>query len=344
MGWIKRNLIFVIGGFLALALLGGAGYFIYLGWSRNSEQSQKLNELYDKLTQINQSPQQPGDDKTDNVKAAKEQDQQLRDWIRTAAGRFQPVPPIPEGPVTSKTYASALGTTIYQLQQEAKENSVGLPANYYFSFQVQSSKLTISSGLGPLAQQLGEVKAIAEILFAARVNSLDGIQRVRVSDDDVSGGVQADYTDQSAVTNDLAIITPYVVTFQCFTPELAKVLSGFATATNPFIVKSLSVQPANASGLSREPGRERAESDAARPVSSRNVSPRTIWSRAVWTRVSRRRAARTRASQRAGQRRFANGFEGTTAPRHGGGRNRETAAQALTWTSSRNITKKFCSA
>lgn len=249
MGWIKRNLIFVIGGFLAVALLGGAGYFIYLGWSRNAEKSQQLDDLYAKLKEYNNSPQQPGDEHTDNIKAAKEQDQQLRDWIKTAAGRFQPIPPIPQGEVTSKTYASALGTTIYQLQQAAKESTVGLPANYYFSFQVQSDKLTISSGLGPLAQQLGEVKAIAEILFAAHVNNFDGIQRVRVSDDDVSGGQQADYTDKSPVTNDLAIITPYVVTFQCFTPELARVICGFATATNPFIVKSVSVQPANASGM-----------------------------------------------------------------------------------------------
>lgn len=253
MGWIKRNLIFVIGGLLALILLGGAGYFIYVGWSRNSEQSLALDDLYAQLTKLNQSPQQPGDEKTDNIKAAKEQEQQLRHWIQTAAGSFQPVPPIPEGELTSKTYASALGTTIYQLHQAAKENSVGLPANYYFSFQVQSDKLTISSGLGPLAHQLGEVKAIADILLAARVNSLDSIQRVRVCDEDVSGGVQADYTDESPVTNALAILTPYVVTFQCFTPELAKVLCRFATSPNPFIVKSLTIQPANASGPSQNP-------------------------------------------------------------------------------------------
>jgi len=248
MGWIKRNLIFLAGALLALALLGGAGYFIYLGWSRNSDQYQKLNDLYAKLTEINNSPQQAGDNKTDNIKVAKEQDQQLREWIKAAGGRFQPVPPIPLGAVNSKTYATALGTTVYQLQQEAKENSVGLPASYYFSFQVQSDKLTISSGLDPLAKQLGEVKAIAEVLFAARVNNLDSIQRVRVSDDDVNSGAQADYTDKSPITNELAIITPYVTTFQCFTPELAKVISGFASSTNPFIVKSVSVQPANASG------------------------------------------------------------------------------------------------
>jgi hypothetical protein len=41
------------------------------------------------------------------------------------------------------------------------------------------------------------VKAIAEILFAARVNDLDGIQRVRVSDDDTAGS-QSDYIEEAS--------------------------------------------------------------------------------------------------------------------------------------------------
>jgi hypothetical protein len=243
MGWIKRNLVFVLSGVVALVMLGGAGFFIYQAWSRNSDASTSLNEIYSKLSEIAQSPIQPGNDKVDNLKIAKDQEQQLRGWIAEAANSFALVPSIPQGEVTSKTYATALGSTIYQLQQEAKENSIGVPPQYFFSFQVQSSKLTISSGLGPLAQQLGEVKAISEILFAARINDLESIQRVRVSDDDVSGGLQSDYIDSRPITNDLAILTPYVVTFRSFTPELAKVIAGFATSSNTFIVKSVSVQP-----------------------------------------------------------------------------------------------------
>jgi hypothetical protein len=246
MGWIKRNLFFVVGGAITLGALGAAIFFIFSGISSNSQASDTLNGLYAKLQEISQSPLQPGNEKMDNMKAAKEQEQQLRAWITEASAYFHPIAPIPRGDVTSKSFGTALGTTIYQLQQEAKEDSVTLPPQYYFSFQVQSTKLTISSGLGPLAEQLGEVKALAEILFAARVNDLEGIQRVRVSDDDAAG-VATDYIDNQPITNDLTIITPYVVTFQTFSPELAKVLEGFATATNPFIVKSVSVQPASAS-------------------------------------------------------------------------------------------------
>jgi hypothetical protein len=36
MAWIKRNLFFVIGGILAMGLLGAAGFYNYKGWSHNT--------------------------------------------------------------------------------------------------------------------------------------------------------------------------------------------------------------------------------------------------------------------------------------------------------------------
>ena len=246
MGWIKRNLFFVVGGVVALSLLGTGGFYIYKGWSRNAEASDKLNEIYGTLKSLQQQKPAPGNEKVDNRKIAQEQEQQLNAWISSAESYFQPVPAIPDGDVTSKTYATALGSTIYQLQQEAKSDNVTLPPQYFFSFDAQNNKLTISpASLGPLSVQLGEVKAIAETIFSARVNDLDGIQRERVSEEDLAGP-QGDYIDEPAVTNSLAVITPYVVTFRCFTPELARVVAAFASSSNAFVVKAIKVQPATA--------------------------------------------------------------------------------------------------
>ena len=245
MGWIKRNLLFVIGGAVALALLGGAGLLIWQGFSHNSDKSTTLNELYDKLNEIANAPQKPGDDKTDNIKAAKEQDKQVQDWIALARQYFKPIEPILPGEnLSSAAYGDALRHTIDQLQHEAEGASVTLPPKYQFSFSAQCSLARFAPGsLEPLAQQLAEVKAISEVLFAARVNAFDSIQRVRVSEDD-KAGLQSDYIEEQSVTNDLAVITPYVVTFRTFTPELARVITGFATSPNPFIIKSISAQPA----------------------------------------------------------------------------------------------------
>lgn len=248
MGWIKRNLLFVIVGVVAIIALGGAGFFIWQGWSRNSEASAQLNEIYGKLQELANAPLKPGEGQT-NTFLAKEQEKQVLGWIAQAQQSFKPVEAIPPGAgLSSAAFGDALRHTIDQLQHDAEGANVTLPPKYSFTFSAQSSLARFAPGsLEPLAQQLGEVKAIAEILFAARVNALDGIQRVRVSEDDAQG-LQSDYTEERPATNDLAILTPYVVSFRSFTPELAQVVSGFATSVNPFIIKSIIVQPAGANG------------------------------------------------------------------------------------------------
>jgi hypothetical protein len=246
MGWIKRNLFFVIGGAVALLLLGAGGFFIYKDWARNSEASTKLNDIYSTLKNLQMQQPSPGNEKINNTEIARKQQKEMDAWIVSAAKHFQAVPAIPSGPVTSEAYASALRRTIDQLQREADAASVVLPPKYDFSFSVQRPRVQFSAeSLGPLASQLGEVKAISEALFSARVNALDSIQRIRVSEGDMTGP-QGDYINNLATTNDLAVITPYVVTFRSFTPELARVISAFATSSNAFLIKQINVVPANA--------------------------------------------------------------------------------------------------
>lgn len=249
MAWIKRNLFFVVGGILAIGLLGAAGYYNYKGWSHNTAAFDRLNEIYKQLQEYSSKKPSPGNDRINNIETAKAQENQLRDWIRQAGDYFKPIAPIPNtgaNAVSGEAFAAALRRTIDQMQHEAEAASVTLPPKYKFSFEVQSSQLKIPPGsLGPLSEKLGEVKTIAEILFAARVNSLDGIQRVRISDDDTTGP-QADYFEGHSVINDLAVLTPFQVTFRSFSPEVGEVLARFASSPYGFIVKSVNVQLAGA--------------------------------------------------------------------------------------------------
>ena len=243
MGWIKRNLLFVIVVIAALGLLGGAGFYIYQGYSRNSDDFDKLNGIYASLKDLQSQKPAPGNDKVDNAKIAKEQQQQLRAWIESAAKYFQPIAPIPAGTnANGEAFARALSSTVDELQGAARAAGVALPEQYFFSFKAQSRELNIAAP-APLAVQLGEVKGIAEILFSAKINALDGIQRGRVSDDDAAGPA-SDYIDERPVTNNLAVITPYVLTFRCFTPELSRVIAAFATSSNAFFIKAINIQPA----------------------------------------------------------------------------------------------------
>jgi len=246
MAWIKRNLVFVILGILAVGLLGASGLYIYQGWSHNTAKFNELNDIYSTLKDLAGKKPSPGNAKVNNIETAKEQERELRDWIRQAGNYFQPIPPIPNmgtNAVSSEAFAAALRRMIDQLQLEADTASVALPPQYAFSFEAQRKLVRFGSGLDLLAAQLGEVKTLAEILYAARVNSLDGIQRVRVADDDASGP-QTDYLESHSVTNNLAIMTPYQITFRSFSPEIAQVLGNFASSPSGFIVKSINVQAA----------------------------------------------------------------------------------------------------
>ena len=72
MAWIKRNLFFVIGGILAIGLLGAAGYYNYKGWSHNTAEFDKLNEIYGTLRNLTGQKPSPGNDKVDNIAASRE--------------------------------------------------------------------------------------------------------------------------------------------------------------------------------------------------------------------------------------------------------------------------------
>ncbi|HWH71146.1 MAG TPA: Amuc_1100 family pilus-like protein, partial [Candidatus Sulfotelmatobacter sp.] len=242
MSWIKRNLYFLIGSVVALALMGLAGWFLFSKYQLYNEVKEKLNADYAELDRLNKQTPHPGSGAVDNIKTAKEQQQQLRATMENARKHFQRIAPIPEvAKLTDQDFFAALSRTIYQLQREATNASVVLLPNYNFSFEAQTRKLSFAAGsLDRLAVQLGEVKTICDVLFQAKINYLDNLRRERLSADDAAGP-QTDYLTEKSTTNDLAVVTPYEVTFRCFSAELASVLSGFAVSPHGLIVKTINV-------------------------------------------------------------------------------------------------------
>ena len=263
MDWIKRNLYFLIGSLVALALMGLAGWYLYSKWDLNSTLLGQLNEQYETLKQLSKQDPHPGSGSVDNIQAAKEQQKQRRAWIQKACQHFQRIPPIPlpeSGKVTEREFSDALNRTIDQLQRQATNANVTLPPKnsttgqtYSFSFEQQRPKLSFASGsLEPLSVQLGEVKVICDVLFRAKINTLDALRRERVSEDDQKGP-QTDYIPEKSATNELAVLTPYEVVFYCFSSELASVLGGFASSPYGLIVKTINVEPAPSVATGEQP-------------------------------------------------------------------------------------------
>lgn len=270
MDWIKRNLLFVIGGVVALVLMGLAGFYLYVGMGKNDAAFTKLNEEYQAMSALNTQNPHPGDEKVNNIAAAREQDQAVRAFITNKASSvFKPIAPIPDSPnVDNSMLATAIRRTIDQMRKEAASRGVLLATNYYFSFTAEGNRIMFDkAGLMPLAVQLGEVKAICDVLFTARVNTIDSIRREKVSVHDIEAQQSTDYLDRGTVTNDVALVSPYEVSLRCFSSEIAALLSGFANSPNGLIVRAINVEPAAAGFdmLGGAPNPMRPEGEYYRP-------------------------------------------------------------------------------
>lgn len=227
-----------------MILMGLAGWFLYTKWGLNNDVLASLNTDYAELKNLNSANPHPGAGPVDNIKLAQEQRDQLRDFLKKTQAYFEPIPKIPDLPkISDRDFSAALSQTIEQLRNQATNASVSLPTeNYNFSFTSQKQKISFAAGsLNRLAVQLGEIKAIAGILYDAKINALDNLRRERVSQDD-SFGLQTDYLGEKTETNALAVITPYEITFRSFSAELASVLAGLASSPKGMVVKTINVE------------------------------------------------------------------------------------------------------
>ena len=67
------------------------------------------------------------------------------------------------------------------------------------------------------------------------------MKRETVSTDDRNS---SDYLDQKTTETALGVITPYEISFRCFTADLAEVMAGFANSPYCFVVKTVNIEPA----------------------------------------------------------------------------------------------------
>jgi len=111
MDWIKRNLYFLIGSLVALALMGLAGWYLYSKWQLNNTILGSLDEQYATLRRLYEQKPHPGSDKVDNIKAAKDQQQELLECRR----HFADMGFRSDGKTLSLALTQALGPRVWAL-------------------------------------------------------------------------------------------------------------------------------------------------------------------------------------------------------------------------------------
>jgi hypothetical protein len=236
MVWIKRNLFFVISAAVGLFVTGYCGWLLYTSMKENAGVSEEYNTTLLQLEEILKKTPFPD---TNNIQAAKADQERVRLFLADFRKRFAPFPAPPVK--DEKGFKTYLEDTLIRFHDEATNAGVLLPPDYSFAFSGLIGRLTYpAASIGPWMQELEEINAILDILCRAKINYLDNLQRVPVSTDDSGTG---DLLAAATVTNVWGIVTPYKITFRGFSAEVAAVIEGFARSSNCFIIQAIIVNP-----------------------------------------------------------------------------------------------------
>lgn len=236
----------VLVGVVAAGLLAVAVLHLLKGLRRETQSEQALNDQITRLTDLNGAEFSPTED---NVKLAREGATRLVAFQSGAQKLLADAPP-PE--MDDAKFRSLLENTLSELGREFSNATVTIPPKYAFTFGAQLGKLKYApDSIGACYRQLQDIKALAQVLLQGKIHALEGLRRVRVSFDDPRGD-SSYLEDQSVRTNSFSTIAPYEVTFKGFSTELAAVLNGLARTPEFFVVKNLTIQPADARQASAE--------------------------------------------------------------------------------------------
>lgn len=238
MGWIKKNLFWVVGGLAAVALLGGSFFYLYTNMQKEKQLDDEIATKIAKLEEVEKAGV-PG---KEAIEATKQDQERVEKLAQRMSEFFKPV--ARDLPKSGSEFQSQLDIALDVLEKTAEYSAVALPPKpYFFTFKPQKEAVQIeSANLIPLSLQLSEIRAICDIIFKAKVNALDNIRRMPIAKDDVGPN---EYLDKKAVTNALTIHVPYEFTFRGLSSELAAVLDGLAKAPACFLIKALNIEPSN---------------------------------------------------------------------------------------------------
>jgi hypothetical protein len=244
MAWIKRNLVLVISGVIALGFLAYGGWFFYSAVQRNKDIDTEIEQTKRDIESFLSKPVTPN--ATNLVLVKKEMDR-LNQFIAESKKLF-PATPAPTEPLNALSFKSLLETTINDLYRDSRSVGILLPTNYYFSFEAQRLPVTFpAETLLPLRERLYEVQMLSKMLIDARVNRLEAIRRAPVPGERPVGASVGDndYVKYNSRVNAETGMSlwPYELVFQCFSSELATVIDSLQKAKYGFVIQGFNSEP-----------------------------------------------------------------------------------------------------
>lgn len=245
MDWIKKNMVFVVSGVVALIAIGAAAYYLMVQMGKYDQAGTTLGGADTSLSGLVNKNPHPGAGNVDNIKAAKADVERLGKFKQDLTATFKS---IPLGGDTEQAFKTELADMLAYIEREGKRTGLTTPTNFAMSFTAQKVGFRFASNSLPvLRPQLADLSEITRILVKARVNSIEQYRRVAATlDDKGPNAVEGEYVEKLKIsTNEHtgAVVQPYLVTFRCFSEELGEVLEGIANSPYSIILKTVEVEP-----------------------------------------------------------------------------------------------------
>ncbi|MEQ2007409.1 MAG: hypothetical protein ABMA26_11480 [Limisphaerales bacterium] len=238
--WIKRNLLLVIGIVVSLALLGGAGYYLYNNSQENFDRDDELDKLKVELEQLKGGvfPSQP------NIAFVKSNTAAIQGFMVQGERVFTTDTIRVPGETQIKV---GLANLVDTLRRDATNAGVEVPPKYEFTYgEVKVMPRLPSYAIEPLTNQLKEVRSICTILFNAKVPALESLQRgPAFAGEPPSADILTDRVTQTNTlsTNISVVITPYRLVFRGFSSHLTEVMNSLTSAKEFYAVRQVDVEP-----------------------------------------------------------------------------------------------------
>lgn len=234
--WLKRNLMLIVVGVVALGLLGGAIAYLLAMMRAEQKAAADLKTTQEELVSL-VSADPPLTD--ENIQRVNDYAAWLKEYTPQLQSLLTPDTNLVVD-LDNVTFKSLLENTVASLNTNAASAGVTVKAKYGFTFDTQRTMVQFPANTIPLLTgQLYEIKELCEILIQSKVHSIEGLKRVRSYPEEPAG---PDYLEgKGMVIKDGISVTPYEVTFRGFTAELSAVLDALQKSKAFFTVKRVTV-------------------------------------------------------------------------------------------------------
>jgi hypothetical protein len=189
-----------------------------------------------------------------NVAILNEDADSYQKFVNQAGAVLKPLEVLP--PMGGEEFGLHLLRTIGLLNQKAKDSFVSVPTTltnrmdipYGFTFGLLMNKTGISEDkVQEMQIQLEDIKMLSSVLFDSRVQKIIAFKRNRVTIEDKKNPQDPRYLDERLkYTNNISVVRPYRVKFQCMSDGIASTLSRFASQKAFVSVRRMEVTPPGA--------------------------------------------------------------------------------------------------